>query len=41
MTGIDPRADIEIHSADAGVTVRIPLAGTVAAGGLSAISSWR
>jgi hypothetical protein len=30
----DPRADIEVHPADAGVTVRIPLAGPVAGGWL-------
>ena len=34
MTDIDPRADIEIHPADAGVTVRIPLAGPVTGGWL-------
>jgi hypothetical protein len=34
MTDIDPRADIEVHPADAGVTVRIPLAGPVAGGWL-------
>jgi uncharacterized membrane protein len=34
MTDIDPRADIEIHPAGAGVTVRIPLAGPVAGGWL-------
>ena len=32
MTDIDPQADIEIHPADAGVTVRIPLAGPVTGG---------
>jgi hypothetical protein len=34
MTDIDPRADIEILSADAGVTVRMPLAGPVTGGWL-------
>ena len=34
MTDIDPRADIEVHPADAGVTVRIPLAGPVTSGWL-------
>jgi uncharacterized membrane protein len=34
MTDIDPRADIEIHPADAGVTVRMPLAGPVTGGWL-------
>jgi hypothetical protein len=34
MTDIDPRADIEVHPADAGVTVRIPLAGPVTGGWL-------
>jgi hypothetical protein len=34
MTDIDPRADIEVHPADAGVTVRIPLAGPVTPGWL-------
>jgi hypothetical protein len=34
MTDIDRRADIEIHPADAGVTVRIPLAGPVTGGWL-------
>jgi len=34
MTDIDPRADIEIHPADAGVTVRVPLAGPVTGGWL-------
>jgi hypothetical protein len=29
MTDIDPQADIEVHSADEGVTVRVPLAGPV------------
>src|ERR1700722_10909933 len=29
MTDIDPRADIELHSADEHVTVRVPLAGAV------------
>ncbi len=29
MTDIDPRADIELHSADEHVTVRVPLAGPV------------
>jgi hypothetical protein len=32
MTDIDPRADIEVHPADAGVTVRMPLAGPVTGG---------
>jgi len=32
MTDIDPRADIEIHPADAGLTVRMPLAGPVTGG---------
>jgi hypothetical protein len=35
MTDIDPRADIEVHPADAGVTVRIPLAGPVPGGWLA------
>ncbi len=35
MTDIDPRADIEIHPDDAGVTVRIPLAGPVTGGWLA------
>jgi hypothetical protein len=34
MTDIDPRADIEIHPAGAGVTVRMPLAGPVPGGWL-------
>jgi uncharacterized membrane protein len=34
MTDIDPRADIEVHPADAGVTVRMPLAGPVTGGWL-------
>jgi hypothetical protein len=34
MTDIDPRADIEVHSADARVTVRMPLAGPVTGGWL-------
>lgn len=34
MTDIDPRADIEVLPADAGVTVRIPLAGPVTGGWL-------
>ena len=34
MTDIDPRADIQVHPADAGVTVRIPLAGPVTGGWL-------
>src|SRR3984885_8823850 len=34
MTDIDPRADIEIHPAAAGVTVRMPLAGPVPGGWL-------
>jgi hypothetical protein len=34
MTDIDPRAEIEVHPADAGVTVRIPLAGPVTSGWL-------
>src|SRR5271165_2654542 len=29
MTDIDPQADIEVHSADEHVTVRVPLAGAV------------
>jgi hypothetical protein len=29
MTDIDPQADIELHSADEHVTVRVPLAGPV------------
>src|SRR5580704_8035261 len=29
MTDIDPQADIELHTADAHVTVRVPLAGVV------------
>ena len=29
MTDIDPQADIEVHSADERVTVRVPLAGPV------------
>jgi hypothetical protein len=29
MTDIDPQADIEVHLADQGVTVRVPLAGPV------------
>ena len=34
MTDIDPRADIEVHSSDARVTVRIPLVGPVTGGWL-------
>jgi hypothetical protein len=34
MTDIDPRADIEVHPADAGLTVRMPLAGPVTGGWL-------
>src|SRR5450631_3180658 len=34
MTDIDPQADIEIHPANAGATVRIPLAGPVTGGWL-------
>ena len=37
MTDIDPRADIEIDPADAGVTVRIPLAGPVTGGWLECL----
>ena len=29
MTDIDPQADIEVHSADEHLTVRVPLAGAV------------
>jgi hypothetical protein len=34
MTDIDPRADIEVHPAGAGVTVRMPLTGPVTGGWL-------
>ena len=34
MTDIDPAADIEFHSVDGHVTVRVPLAGPVTSGWL-------
>jgi len=39
MTDIDPEADIEFHSVDGHVTVRVPLAGLVTRSGLAAIGS--
>ena len=40
MTDIDPQADIEVHSADEHVTVRVPLAGAVTGEWLRCYQSW-